>query len=471
MSEFIYAADLDQQPEERRTLPSPNRRAPRIGMRIIKTSIVVFICFVIYWLRGQGGLPFYSGVAAIICMQPYVGGSVRAAFNRTIGTFIGGALGVLYLLTDRLFELSLNHVMLNYLIISLLVIPLIYVTVLIKRPESAPITCVVFMCIAVGYGGNIGSYTFALNRLIDTIIGIFVSLAVNSFRIPRKKARQVLFITNLEGTLLNSHSLIGAASVVKLNQMLDNGAMITVATDRTPATFMPLLQNIRLKLPVIAINGAALFDMAERRYKRCKFIPDESAAALRKLITGHGHNLFYSTIINEVHHVYYDGAPGPVEERLILLWRNLPGKYYVRSVPPDGYSALCLTVAGIDAAVHEMCDAVDKIAPKIGVYTRCHKMHGQDDVLILDIYSVEASREIAVREMKERLEAKRLVVVGNSDDDIPMLMAADLSLAVAGSSDNVKKAATRVIGSNDNDSPARQLHRLFYWKKSWDKNV
>jgi len=48
-------------------------------------------------------------------------------------------------------------------------------------------------------------------------------------------------------------------------------------------------------------------------------------------------------------------------------------------------------------------------------------------------------------------------------------MAADLGLAVAGSGDNVKKAAARVIGSNDNDSPARQLHRLFYWKKSWNK--
>ena len=469
MSEFIYAADVDQQPEERKTPPSVHRRAPRIGMRIIKTSIVVFICFVIYWLRGQDGLPFYSGVAAIICMQPYVGGSVRAAANRTIGTLIGGALGVLYLLTDWLFELSVHHVMLNYLIISLLVIPLIYVTVLIKRPESAPITCVVFICIAVGYGGSVGSYTFALNRLIDTIIGIFVSLAVNSFRIPRKKARQVLFIADLEGALLNSHGLIGAASVIKLNQMLDNGAMITATTDRTPATFMPLLQSLRLKLPVIAINGAALFDMTERRYEHCKFIPDESTTALRELAVVHGHNLFYSTIINEVHHVYYDGALNPVEERLILLWRNLPGKYYVRSVPPDGYSALCLTVAGVPAAVQEMCKAVDEIAPKIGVYTRCHEMSGQDGVLILDIYSVKASREIAVREMKERLGAQRLVVIGSSGDDIPMLMAADLGLAVAGSGDNVKKAAARVIGSNDNDSPARQLHRLFYWKKSWNK--
>ena len=42
---------------------------PKIGMRIIKSAVAVFICFLIYLIRGEG-LPFYSTIAAIMCMQP-----------------------------------------------------------------------------------------------------------------------------------------------------------------------------------------------------------------------------------------------------------------------------------------------------------------------------------------------------------------------------------------------------------------
>ena len=63
---------------------------PKIGMRMIKTSIAVAICLLIYLLRGKQGVPVFSTIAAMICMQPYVENSKTVAFNRIIGTLTWG---------------------------------------------------------------------------------------------------------------------------------------------------------------------------------------------------------------------------------------------------------------------------------------------------------------------------------------------------------------------------------------------
>ena len=49
---------------------------PKIGMRLIKTAVAVFLCFLVDFFR-DGGTPFYSAIAAILCMQPELGSSLK----------------------------------------------------------------------------------------------------------------------------------------------------------------------------------------------------------------------------------------------------------------------------------------------------------------------------------------------------------------------------------------------------------
>ena len=73
---------------------------PRVGMRMVKTALAVAICFFLYVLRGEEGVPIFSTIAAIICMQPYAENSIQVSINRIIGTLLGAvfALLVLYLI-------------------------------------------------------------------------------------------------------------------------------------------------------------------------------------------------------------------------------------------------------------------------------------------------------------------------------------------------------------------------------------
>ena len=74
---------------------------PKIGMRMLKSAVAVFICFLFSFLREDKNAPFYAVIAAILCMQPYVENSKKVAFNRIIGTFIGAFYGVIVLSVER----------------------------------------------------------------------------------------------------------------------------------------------------------------------------------------------------------------------------------------------------------------------------------------------------------------------------------------------------------------------------------
>lgn len=76
---------------------------PGIGMRIIKSAIGVFLCFLIDMLRGNEGIVFYSQLAVLWCMRDYVSETRKFAWQRAIGTVIGALYGlVLLLLRNRL---------------------------------------------------------------------------------------------------------------------------------------------------------------------------------------------------------------------------------------------------------------------------------------------------------------------------------------------------------------------------------
>lgn len=88
---------------------------PHVGQRILKTTLAVFLCLLIYALRGFEGqdMPTEAAITAIICMQPYVQDSKTYALNRAVGTLIGAGCGLLLLLLLSAFPaLGQNRVVL-----------------------------------------------------------------------------------------------------------------------------------------------------------------------------------------------------------------------------------------------------------------------------------------------------------------------------------------------------------------------
>lgn len=160
---------------------------PGIGMRIIKSAMAVAVCYLINMLRQDQGMVFYSQLAALWCIQMYRSNTKQNAIQRTIGTVVGALYGLVYLLLNQF-----------------------------------------------GFSGSNHS-EFIGNMIISAMI-IAVGIFINDIRLCFHPKRDTLFISGLDGLLLNDKEKLSDFSKVELNRMIDSGMKFTLSTMRTPAS-------------------------------------------------------------------------------------------------------------------------------------------------------------------------------------------------------------------------------------------
>ena len=114
-----------------------------------------------------------------------------------------------------------------------------------------------------------------------------------------------LFVTDLDGTLLNSHKEVSIKSIEILNKLIDDGVNFTVATARTPATVVDLLQDVNLKLPAVLMNGVLLYDIKEEKYINIKEIEKDTVDKVFDILNKFDKNAMVYGIRNNHLWVYH----------------------------------------------------------------------------------------------------------------------------------------------------------------------
>ncbi len=67
-----------------------------------------------------------------------------------------------------------------------------------------------------------------------------------------------LFVSDLDGTLLNKDQVISDYSKRELNRLINTGINFAIATARSPATVSDILDGIDIKTPVVLMNGVII---------------------------------------------------------------------------------------------------------------------------------------------------------------------------------------------------------------------
>jgi uncharacterized membrane protein YccC len=147
-----------------------------VGMRNIKTAIAVTLCVLISQAL-KLEYPFYAAIAAVISMESSFVNSFRAGRNRMMGTLVGAGLGLIFA------SIQPN----NALLCGVGTILLIYICNRFKWNSSISIAGIVFIAIMVNMNGK-SPIEYSLNRILDTVIGISVALAVNYLLFPHYHA-------------------------------------------------------------------------------------------------------------------------------------------------------------------------------------------------------------------------------------------------------------------------------------------
>jgi hydroxymethylpyrimidine pyrophosphatase-like HAD family hydrolase len=301
-------------------------------MRIIKSAVAIAVCYLVSFLRGNSGIVFYSQLAALWCMQPYVAVTKKNAFQRTIGTVIGAIYGLIFILMQRRIALPDETAQYVYAgIISLMIAVIIYTTILIKKKQASYFSCVVFLSIVVNHVTDSNPYLFVWNRFLDTMIGIVIGVGVNSFHLPTERKKDILFISGMDDTLLHEKDDLSDYSRVELNRMLDDGANFTVSTMRTPASIMETMREIRLKLPVIAMDGAVLYDTKENKYLKTYVISNAMSKKLIQTIRSSGLSCYINVVVDDMLEIFYKETGDEFQRKFVEKMRRSPYRNYITS--------------------------------------------------------------------------------------------------------------------------------------------
>lgn len=304
---------------------------PKPGQRIVRSVIAVACCFCVFYLRNREGIPFYSALAVLQCIQPYQDSMAQVAKKRVTGTFIGAFWGLVIILIQMyLFHGSLMDTFLGYMLISLFTGIVIYSTVVLNCKNTAYFSCVVFLSITVMHMTDASPFLFVFNRVLDTLIGVGIALIVNTVHLPRKRQKDILFVSGIDDTLLNQKDQMSPYSRIELNRLIDSGAKFTVSTGRTPATIRESLPGIHLKLPVIAMDGAVLYDLNENSYLMKYQMSTSQAQTICDFLDRKGISYFTNCVVDDLLVIYYDQLISPLHQEVYERRHRSPHRNYVQ---------------------------------------------------------------------------------------------------------------------------------------------
>ena len=270
-----------------------------------------------------------------------------------------------------------------------------------------------------------------------------------------------LFVTDLDGTLINSKREVPKKSLEILNKLIENGINFTVATARTPATAVEILQNLNLKLPVALMNGVLIYDTKELKYIDIKAIEKETVNKVLDIFKVYNKNpLVYGVKDNHLW-VYHKEFENVYEYN---FYKERADKILKTFVNVKNYNGSLSDSNVINFVAFDNYEKIKAIAEEVkcieGITVNYYK-DVYEDCYFLEAYSSEASKANGIKYLSKYIEYSKVICFGDNLNDIPMFELANEAYATANATEEIKKIATDVIGSCEDNGVAEFLADRF----------
>lgn len=270
-----------------------------------------------------------------------------------------------------------------------------------------------------------------------------------------------LFISDLDGTLLNSEAELSDHTMNTLNRLIQEKSMnFTVATARTYASTGKILKGLRLKLPIILMNGVLIYDSAAEKYEVVNRLEQDIKAHVISEIRRYGLSAFMYTIFGNQMMTYYERLSN---SQMRDFYDERRQKYYKAFEQTED-----LNNVGNDVIYFTIVDERDRLAP---LYSSLKKCRGisltyyndvySENMWYLEIFSDKASKRNGVRYFREKYGFDRITAFGDNTNDLPMFEVSDMCIAVSNANQTVLSQCDKVINSNEEDGVAEYLDEYF----------
>ncbi len=270
---------------------------------------------------------------------------------------------------------------------------------------------------------------------------------------------KTLYVTDLDGTLLNKNDRINPKSIEIINSLVEKGMAFTYATARSLVSASVVTQGLSTNIPVIAYNGAFIFQSATGEILSREHFSREEMTYASDLIRTYEISPLVYAFIDGVEKVSWN----PVREndgvqRYLSLRK---GDRRLRPVENNAQlyegEIFYFTCIGTKEELMPLYEAISK--------NKQYRCTIQQELYrpeyFCEIMPAGATKANAIRKLKEIRGCDKVISFGDAINDLPMFEISDACYAVENAVEELKAAADGVIDSNENDGVAKWLLEHF----------
>lgn len=452
----------------------------KIGFRTIKTAIAVFITLMIYFLLSlidsdfayTWYSPFFASIAAVYSMQSNRSKSFALARVRSLGSLVGGLFGMVLIVLYESFLMdfivsnygqTINMLVL-FSLTALFIILLIYLLVKFNVFDLVWVAALTYLSVTISTRNNLGVVPFAFNRILSTIIGVTVTLLVENFKLPRYKNKDILFVSGLDGCLLNDSKELSTFTKYNLSKMLNDGLNFTVSTTRTPASLSKIFNGVPLKNNLMIMNGAVVYDIKSEKYLDKKPIGKNVQEGIDEYFKNRNRNVFSYTIIDEALSIYHQTFENEAEERFYKDRLNSYFKNHVKGrVEKDDFVLFYILIDKLEVVNRYKEDLL--LIYDEEIHIQIYEYSFYPGYYFMKIYTSKASKLVALEEFLSNHKFNKVISFGSKEYDLEIMARSDFSVCLANADDIVKQSADLVLETDNPEAIIRFIQKSFYQKK------
>lgn len=267
-----------------------------------------------------------------------------------------------------------------------------------------------------------------------------------------------LVMTDMDGTLLNSEKRVSPRTRAVIDRMRERGIGFAVCTGRIPTMVEFYLKDLEITIPIVAANGAIVWDPQRGEALYGKPIDPDQAEALMDFCLEH--HMDYSALTLEASYFSLNSVRIKRFHAYNEISKSNGGREMQLEYLRDGHKFLRnhkiykMLVYELEDGQQEMAEGCMKHLPGL-TYT-------SSDAKLWDIAAAGVSKGGGLLEAARIMGIPReqICAFGDFYNDLTLLEAAGLPIAMGNACGELKERAAYVTGSNDEDGVADAIERL-----------
>jgi Cof subfamily protein (haloacid dehalogenase superfamily) len=262
--------------------------------------------------------------------------------------------------------------------------------------------------------------------------------------------RIALVVSDVDGTLLTRDKTLTDAARDAVRRLHSAGIAFTITSSRPTIGMRFLIEPLAITLPVGAFNGSSIVDPNMNPIEQ-HLIPTSAVERSIDLLTEFGIDIWLFTNDKWLAR-NGEGEYVPNEQRAIRADPTV-----VMDFSPYLSAACKIVGSSSDAALLQACEAeMQQILGAQATAVRSQSYY-------LDVTPPACDKGTFVQAMATRLgiSTDAIATIGDMQNDLAMFRKSGLSIAMGNATDDVKKVATRVTASNDEEGFAGAIEMIF----------